>query len=148
VANTLPPAARRPVDKPATSGRYFAIALPVLTLAATITIAWIGIRGQRNEAERARLAEPPPPVVERALPELRRCFEHGSRGDASFAPTLMFSLRVGADGRVLSAKLRTDPSLARELEGCLLESARAWQFPPPEGGAPVSLEVPVTLDHR
>ena len=123
-------------------------------------------RGRRHEG-RITLAEegtalsevdltrPPPPqghlppeviqgVVRPRVARLRQCYERTLRRtqpelEGSFA----LRVTVGRDGRVSRVRLRTDVDAPRPFVGCLEREAQRWEFPPPEGHAPMTFELPL-----
>jgi hypothetical protein len=72
--------------------------------------------------------------------EARRCFEQSSAGGG----TLTIALRIGADGAVGSACAIDDDARDHVLRTCVLASARAVHFPPPD--PPGSLDVHLPLE--
>jgi hypothetical protein len=83
------------------------------------------------------------PVIQHALPGLRRCYERGLRR-AAVEGRLMLFVRVAADGHVARAQLRGESTLPTELTDCIAGQARGWSFPAPTGGA-VAFEIPLNL---
>ncbi len=83
------------------------------------------------------------PVIQGALPGLRRCYERGLRR-ARVEGRLTLAVRVAADGHVARAQLRGESALPVELTECIANQARGWVFPAPDGG-PVAFEIPLNL---
>jgi anti-sigma factor RsiW len=130
----------------------------------TVTVTVLPEGTRLSESALRKILEPadtlgflPPekisPVVQEGLGRLKRCYERTLRQDPRFQVKLVLAIRVAPDGHVARAQLAspagTDqaPELPDALERCVLDEARTWQFPRPEGGA-ISFEVPLNLRAR
>jgi hypothetical protein len=84
-------------------------------------------------------------VVRQAIDPLRRCYERNLRIEPKLAGKFALRIRVSAEGRVVRAELDVQAKLPIELERCIELEAQKLVFPKPEGGGPLSFEVPLNL---
>jgi hypothetical protein len=79
-------------------------------------------------------------VVRRYRPIVDRCLEPLPSSELpcgeSSTPTVGLWFRIDQNGAVAEVEPMEEPWSARfpEVEACLMEHAKAWQFPAPEGG--------------
>jgi hypothetical protein len=87
-------------------------------------------------------------VVRGAIEPLRRCYERNLRVEPKLESKFALSMRVSAEGRVVRSDVDAKAKLPLDLERCIELEAHKLVFPKPEGGGPVSFEVPLNLRSR
>jgi hypothetical protein len=87
-------------------------------------------------------------VVRGAIEPLRRCYERNLRVEPKLESKFALRMRVSAEGRVVRAEVDAKAKLPLDLERCIELEAHKLVFPKPEGGGPVSFEVPLNLRSR
>jgi hypothetical protein len=84
-------------------------------------------------------------VVRAAIEPLRRCYERNLRVAPELESKFTLRIRVSAEGRVVRSEIDARAKLPIELERCVELEAQKLVFPKPEGGGPLSFEVPLNL---
>lgn len=84
-------------------------------------------------------------VVRTAIDPLRRCYEHSLRFTPELESKLNLRIRVSAEGRVVRSEVAARDKLPVELERCIEVETHKLSFPKPEGGGPLSFELPLNL---
>jgi hypothetical protein len=87
-------------------------------------------------------------VVRSAIEPLRRCYERNLRVEPKLESKFALRMRVSAEGRVVRSEVDAKAKLPLDLERCIEMEAHKLAFPKPEGGGPVSFEVPLNLRSR
>jgi hypothetical protein len=85
------------------------------------------------------------PVVRSAIEPLRRCYERNLRVEPKLESKFALRMRVSAEGRVVRSEVDAKAKLPLDLERCIEMETYKLIFPKPEGGGPVSFEVPLNL---
>jgi hypothetical protein len=85
------------------------------------------------------------PVVRSAIEPLRRCYERNLRIEPKLESKFVVRMRVSAEGRVVRSEIDAQAKLPLDLERCIELETQKLRFPKPEGGGPVSFEVPLNL---
>jgi hypothetical protein len=85
------------------------------------------------------------PVVRSAIEPLRRCYERNLRVEPKLESKFVLRMRVSAEGRVVRSEVDGKAQLPLDLERCIEMETHKLVFPKPEGGGPVSFDVPLNL---
>jgi TonB family protein len=59
---------------------------------------------------------------------------------------LVIKFTIGAGGKVTEASITESQTNDPQVDECVLTAARAWVFPPPEGGGVVKVSYPFHVD--
>ena len=87
------------------------------------------------------------PVLQRARPQLARCYERALRLHPEVHGRVRLRVTVGLMGDVTRVSvLGADAADTSELRDCVATYAERWTFPPP--GGPVTFEVPLSFSAR
>jgi hypothetical protein len=87
------------------------------------------------------------PVLQRARPQLARCYERALRIHPEVHGRVRLRVTVGLMGDVTRVSvLGADAADTSELRDCVATYAERWIFPPP--GGPVTFEVPLSFSAR
>lgn len=98
--------------------------------------AWVGGGLDRNEIAA---------VIQRHLSEVRFCYEQGLQQKPKLAGRLSMNFMIGPNGVVSVAKV-TNSSLDHvQVENCIRDHLKTWNFPKPEGGVTVKVTYPFIL---
>jgi hypothetical protein len=73
-------------------------------------------------------------VVNQHLQEVRGCYERALLKDPSLSGKVVLEWSISTAGRVVSAKTKSSTLRNGEVEGCILNSLKQWQFPLAHGG--------------
>lgn len=92
----------------------------------------------------------PPAVVQKVVQshmrDVKRCRERAS-GGAAIEGKLLLAITVDDRGAVTNA-VATTSTVPAELSQCVAALARAWTFPPPDGGGTVVVNYPFTFSTK
>jgi TonB family protein len=66
---------------------------------------------------------------------LRSCYERQLKKNPKIGGKLVVQFKIGAAGRVTSARVAKDTVGAPAVGQCVLSRIRSWKFPKPEGGS-------------
>lgn len=80
--------------------------------------------------------------------DLRRCYKQEIGGAEDRQGTVMFRLKIDAEGRVSSAHLDFNTSKLGDMRACLEKSARTWKFSPPLDRKPAQVAVQALLSGK
>jgi TonB family protein len=75
------------------------------------------------------------------MPDIRRCYETALAAKPGLSGRIVLKFTVAADGQVETPSLGESTLGSPQAESCVVELARSWRFPAPEGG-PVEAEFP------
>ncbi len=78
--------------------------------------------------------------------ELRRCYDHGLATRPDLDGAIEARWTIAADGSVSAASADSDTIGMPSVRECVLARLRQWQFPAPEGGAPVEVTYPFRME--
>lgn len=81
-------------------------------------------------------------VVRAKLPQVRACFDAALERDADIGGRVVLRFTIGPDGRADAIAVEEDQVGDALLAECLREQLRAWQFPQPRGGTPITIAYP------
>lgn len=73
-------------------------------------------------------------VVRRHLNEVKFCYERALARFPSLAGRVVIQFAIDPAGRVASAAVASTTLGSREVEGCVTQAVRRWEFPKPMGG--------------
>jgi hypothetical protein len=73
-------------------------------------------------------------VVNSHLQEVRACYERALLKDPSLSGKVVLEWSISTAGRVVSAKTKNSTLRNGEVEGCILNNLKTWQFPLAHGG--------------
>jgi hypothetical protein len=73
-------------------------------------------------------------VVNQHLQEVRGCYERALLKDPSLSGKVVLEWSISTAGRVVSAKTKSSTLRNGEVEGCILNYLKTWQFPLAHGG--------------
>jgi TonB family protein len=81
-------------------------------------------------------------VIQDNKSQVRACFESLLNQYPELNGKVQTQFTIGADGRVLEAKVAQSSTGSRELDACVASRVRLWQFPKPKGGGIVVVSYP------
>ncbi|MFO0651190.1 MAG: AgmX/PglI C-terminal domain-containing protein [Polyangiales bacterium] len=85
-------------------------------------------------------------VVVRHLGAVNRCHERGLAVAPHASGVVFVRFEIGADGRVIDASVASNTYPVEGVAECIATATRAWVFPPPREGGPVTVDYPFTLE--
>lgn len=98
--------------------------------------AWVGGGLDRNEIAA---------VIQRHLSEVRFCYEQGLQQKPKLAGRLSMNFMIGPNGSVSVAKVMNSSLDHTQVENCIRDHLKTWNFPKPEGGVTVKVTYPFIL---
>ena len=84
-------------------------------------------------------------VIANRLSALRDCYQRELLHHPHLAGKLVFAIQVSPDGRVKSARTRSNSLRSKPVEQCALERIANWRFPRPPNSETLALTVPVVF---
>lgn len=84
-------------------------------------------------------------TIRRHINEIRYCYEQALPRKPSLAGRLAVSFVILPNGTVTAAALAQDTLSDARTSSCVLDAARRWSFPQPEGGGLVKVSYPFTF---
>ena len=81
-------------------------------------------------------------VIQDNKGQIRACFESLLNQYPDLNGKVQTQFTIGADGKVLEAKVAQSSTGSRELDACVASRVRLWQFPKPKGGGIVVVSYP------
>lgn len=83
-------------------------------------------------------------VIRMHMNEVRFCYEKGLAKNPALEGRIAVAFRIGTSGAVESSVVRDSTLKNPEVEACIADRVRRWQFPQPKGG-PVGVTYPFVL---
>ncbi|MFN3201892.1 MAG: TonB family protein [Bradymonadia bacterium] len=81
-------------------------------------------------------------VIRRHREEYKYCYERQLQAQRDLSGKIKVKFAIGANGKVIGAKVLESTMNSPEVERCLVKRIRRWQFPAPGGGATVFVKYP------
>jgi len=84
-------------------------------------------------------------VIRGHIPEVQACYEQELATDPKLSAKVMVRFTIGGDGAVIASVLQTSDVDRPKLTSCIVEVARCWRYPAPQGGGIVIVSYPFVL---
>jgi TonB family protein len=81
-------------------------------------------------------------VVKRHQNEIRFCYESELSKNPGLAGKVTVAWTIGASGAVESAQIAESGLSNADVEACIVQRVRRWNFPEPSGGQEVAITFP------
>jgi hypothetical protein len=82
-------------------------------------------------------------VMRRYRGQLRDCYEATLAGGDTFSGRLVVAATISSTGEILENRIASADFERQELDECVLEKLRDWNFPEPHGGGIARFECPI-----
>lgn len=84
-------------------------------------------------------------VIQRHLSEVRYCYEQGLQKKPNLAGRVAIKFLIGPKGTVTLAQVDNSSMGQPQVDGCIRDRLKTWNFPKPEGGVTVKVTYPFIL---
>lgn len=107
--------------------------------------AYVGVIAGRAEVTGSLDKEVIRRVIRRHINEWKYCYQKELQANPNLGGRLALRFTIGPDGRVLASTLGESNVGNAEVESCMVQAVRRWQFPRPRGGGIVVVNYPVRV---
>jgi Ca-activated chloride channel family protein len=84
-------------------------------------------------------------IVRRHINEVKFCYEKGLARNPALQGRVLVQFTIGPAGAVLQSAVQSSTLGSAEVEACLVQAVRRWDFPRPAGGGSVIVAYPFVL---
>ena len=84
-------------------------------------------------------------VVRQHRNEVRHCYEVGLIAKPALEGRVVTQFTIATTGRVLGSAVTESSVRDRDVEQCIAQAVRRWEFPKPQGGGIVIVSYPFVL---
>jgi TonB family protein len=84
-------------------------------------------------------------IIRRHIDEVKACYEAGLAFASGLGGRVVVRFTIGPDGVVVASELGESTLGDSRVETCIVDAARGWEFPKPEGGGVVIVAYPFSF---